>query len=208
MFHSLTNYVSDTPTTYAIVAGIACLDAFFPVVPSETVVIAAGVLAAQGHLFVWAVFPAAAVGSFVGDNISYGLGWKIGDPIADKLFRGEKGRKRLRQAEQMLERHGSVLVVAGRFIPGGRTATTFAAGTLGFSWRRFLAADGVAGCLWGAYATGIGYFGGSTFANSTWKPLALAFGIAVVVALLLEIYRRIQRARGRDVLGGEAGSDE
>jgi len=65
-------------------------------------------------------------------------------------------------------------------------------------------ADAVAGVLWGAYGTGIGYFGGATFADSTWKPRLLAFGIAVAVALLLESYRRIQRARGRDVLGGEA----
>jgi membrane protein DedA with SNARE-associated domain len=203
VFDTLTNYVSGSPTTYGIVAGVAALDAFFPLVPSETIVITAGVLAGKGHLFVWAVFPAAAIGSFVGDNVSYFVGSKIGDPVARKLFRGEKGQKRLKQAETMLQRNGSILIVAARFIPGGRTATTFAAGTLEFSYRRFVVADAVAGVLWGAYGTGIGYFGGSTFADSTWKPLLLAFGIAVGVAVLLEIYRRVQRARGRDVLGGK-----
>ena len=48
------------------------------------------------------------------------------DPVADRLFRGEKGRARLEWAERAVDRHGGVLVVMGRFIPGGRTASTFA----------------------------------------------------------------------------------
>ena len=38
----------------------------------------------------------------------------------------------------------SILIAIGRFIPGGRTATTFAAGTLEMPYRNFLVADGVA----------------------------------------------------------------
>lgn len=203
MFSWLTGLVGSSPATYGIVLGAVALDAFFPVVPSETIVIAAAVVAAHGHLLIWLIVPAAAVGCFVGDNISYGLGTFVGDPVADRLFRGEKGRKRLEQTEQLLQRHGSVLVVAARFIPGGRTATTFACGTVGLAWRRFAIADAIAGCIWGIYVSMLGYLGGSTFKESTWKSLALAFGIAIVVAALAEGYRRIQKARGRDILGAK-----
>jgi membrane protein DedA with SNARE-associated domain len=140
--------------------------------------------------------PLAALGSFVGDNISYGLGHFVGDPVADKLFRGEKGERRLERARQALESRGGTLIVAARFIPGGRTVTTFAAGTLGYPWRRFVAFDALAAVIWGSYGGFLGYLGGSTFEHSTWKPLLVAFGIAAVAGGLLELVRRL---RGRQL---------
>jgi membrane-associated protein len=163
-------------------------------VPSETIVITAGVLAAHGDLNVWHVFPAAALGSLLGDNISFALGRYVGEPIADRLFRRGRTRERLTWAEEKLEERGPTIVIAGRFIPGGRTAVTFSAGTVGYSWRRFLMADAVAAVIWGAYGTGIGYFGGAAFADETWKALLLAFGIAIGATVVIEGVRRL-RAR-------------
>jgi membrane protein DedA with SNARE-associated domain len=190
----LVDLVTDSPWTYAIIFGVAALDAFFPVVPSETIVITAGVLAAQGKLHVWSVFPAAALGSFLGDNISFALGRYVGEPIAARLFSSGKARERLDWASEQLRERGPTLIVAGRFVPGGRTAVTFSAGTVGYSWRRFVAADAAAAILWGAYGTGIGYFGGTAFENNTGFALLLAFGIAVVAAVTIEGVRRL-RAR-------------
>jgi membrane-associated protein len=143
---------------------------------------------------VWSVFPAAALGSFLGDNISFALGRYVGDPVANRLFRMGRTRDRLNWAEEELEERGPTLVIAGRFIPGGRTAVTFTAGTVGYSWRSFLVADAAAAVLWGAYGTGIGYFGGAAFAHDTWKALLLAFGIAVAAGTVIEGIRRL-RAR-------------
>lgn len=92
--------------------------------------ITASVLAAQGELLIWAIVPLVALGAFLGDNLCYLLGRTIGDPVAGRLFKGEKGQTRLLWAEQALRRRGAILIGVGRFIPGGRTATTFAAGTL------------------------------------------------------------------------------
>jgi SNARE associated Golgi protein len=47
--------------------------------------------------------------------------------------------------------HGVWIIVVARFIPGGRTATTYAAGTVGMPWRRFLPADAIAVALWALY---------------------------------------------------------
>ena len=200
MFDSLTDFVSGTPWTYGIVFGVSALDSFFPVVPSETIVITAGALAAHGSLLIWAVVPAAALGAFAGDQITYGLGHWVGDPVAARLFRGEKGEERLERAERAVRRHGATFVIVGRFVPGGRTASCFACGTLEFSYRRFVAADAIAAAFWGLYAGLIGYLGGTAFAHSLWKSLALAFGVAIVFAALLEAYRRVQEHRGRDIL--------
>jgi membrane protein DedA with SNARE-associated domain len=200
VFDWLTQFVSGNWWTYGIVFGISGLDSFFPVVPSETVVITAGALAAHGNLFIWLVIPSAALGAFAGDQVTYGLGHWVGEPVARWLFRGEKGEQRLQRTEHAVKRHGAMFVVAGRFIPGGRTASCFAAGTLEFPYRRFLLADAVAALVWGIYASLIGFLGGTAFAHSLWKSLVLAFAVAIVAAVLLEVYRRLQERRGRDIL--------
>jgi len=203
MFDWLTDLVSGNPISYLVVGLSAGADVLFPPIPSETIVITASVLAAQGDLSIWLVVPLVALGAMIGDNIAFLLGAKVGDPIAGRLFRGEKGRSRLRWAEQAIERHGVLLVVVGRFIPGGRSASTFAAGTLEMPWRRFVVADAAAALAWAVYASMLGYVGGSTFRTSLWKPLAMSLGLAALIALLVEAWRQVQKRRGRDILGDE-----
>lgn len=199
----LTNEVSNSAITYLVVFAAAGLDVFFPVIPSETIVIAASVLAAQGELTIFLIVPAAALGAFVGDNGAYWLGRLIGDPLARRLFRGEKGRGRLDWAESAIQRRGTALIVIGRFIPGGRTAGTVAAGTLEMEYRRFLPADAVAAVLWALYVSMLGFVGGSAFEDNVWLPLLIALGFALLVTLGVEAWRRHQNRQGRDVLGDE-----
>jgi membrane-associated protein len=203
MFDWLTQEVGQSALTYPIVCVAAGTDVLFPLIPSETIVITAAVLAAQGELFIWLIVPLVAVGAFLGDNLCYLLGRKIGDPVADRLFNSEKGQARLKWAEAALRRRGAILIGVGRFIPGGRTATTFAAGTLEMPYRQFAVADGSAAILWALYVSMLGYLGGETFKDNLWLPLASSLACAMAVALCFEAWRRLQRRRGRDILGDE-----
>jgi len=203
VFHWLTQEVSHSVVTYPVLGFAAATDVLLPLVPSETIVITASVLAAQGDLLIWVIVPVVALGAFVGDNLCYWLGRKIGDPIADRLFDGEKGQARLQWAEEALRRRGAILIGVGRFIPGGRTATTFAAGTLEMPYRQFLVADAVAASVWALYVSMLGFFGGETFSESLWLPLGASFGAAMAVGLGFEVWRRLQSRRGKDILGDE-----
>jgi membrane-associated protein len=193
VFQSFVNAVSGSPWTYGIVFGVAALDAFFPVVPSEATVITAAVLAAQGGgLRVELIIPAAAIGAIVGDNVSYWAGRLFGERIAEKLFTGER-RRLLDRAHRLLEERGGYLIIIGRFIPGGRTAVTFAAGSLEWSWKRFIVFDIAAGVIWATYASLLGYAGGSTFEHSTWKALLVAFAGAALVTGAIELVRKYRK---------------
>lgn len=203
MFHWLTQEVGQSAVTYPIVFVACATDVLFPLIPSETIVITASVLAARGDLFIWLIVPLVAVGAFLGDNLCYWLGRRIGDPIADRLFKGEKGRARLQWAEEALRRRGAILIGVGRFIPGGRTATTFAAGTLEMPYRQFVVADAFAAVVWALYISMLGYLGGETFKENLWLPLASSLACAMAVGLGFEAWRRWQRRRGRDILGDE-----
>jgi membrane-associated protein len=144
------------------------------------------------------VILAAALGAIVGDNISFALGHFLGARVERRFFKGEKSQKRLQWARKTLEERGGYLIVVARFIPGGRTVTTFTAGFVEtFPWRRFLFFDAIAGIIWGSYTVLLGYFGGKTFEEDPWKGLLLAFAIAIAVTGLVELVRHLRRRRAR-----------
>jgi membrane protein DedA with SNARE-associated domain len=199
MFDSLLQTVSSSPWTYALILGVCASDAVFPLFPSETVVVAAAVLAANGGLSIAIVAAAAAVGALLGDNAAYLLGQSGLRRLADRLLASGRNRERIEWARVHLRRHGTPIIIVARFIPGGRTATTYASGTLGLPWkRRFLPADGVAAALWAIYASALGYFGGAAFRHNLWLPLLVAAGVGLLVGGGGELARRTLLARGRD----------
>lgn len=197
MFHHFTQLVSSASGwAYGIVFVLAMLDAFFPVVPSETVVITAGVVAAAGDLSLPLVVVAAAVGAFAGDNISYLIGREFGRAVVDRFFGGEKGRRRIEWAQDQLRERGVQLILVGRFIPGGRTAVTLSAGLIRFGWPRFLRADAGAALLWAVYASLLGYFGGRAFEHAPWQGLLIALAVGFALGGVVELVRHVRRRRG------------
>ncbi len=156
--------------------------------------ITAGVLAADGEMSLVLVVLAAIAGSVLGDNLSYGLGALIGRRVERRFFSSARARRRVEWARRQLGERGTVIILAARFIPGGRTATAFSAGTLEMPWPRFFAVDAVAGAIWASYVASLGYFGGSAFEESLWKPILAAGVVAIAVAVGAELIRRARLA--------------
>lgn len=96
MFDSLLHAVTGSPWTYLLIAAVCAGDAVLPLFPSETIVIAAAVAAANGRLIVWLVAVVAALGAFAGDNASYCLGASGLRKITGRLFGSGKNKERLR----------------------------------------------------------------------------------------------------------------
>jgi membrane protein DedA with SNARE-associated domain len=181
-----------SPWAYGIVLGIAALDAVFPAVPSESLAITAGVLAGIGKLHVAPAIAAAAVGAFIGDSTSYVLGRTLGRRARARLFRGERSKRALGWAERTLDERGGYLIVVARFIPGGRTATTFTAGLVHFPAPRFLGFAAIAAISWATYAVMLGYLGGRIFEEKPLLALAVALGIAFAITAVVEAVRRFR----------------
>jgi membrane-associated protein len=196
MFGQFTHLVADASGwAYAVLVVFALFDALLPVVPSEASVITAGVVAAGGKLSLPLVIVAAATGAFVGDNVAYLLGRRLGPAARRRWFRGEKAQRRLAWTDRQLATRGSELIAVGRFIPGGRTMVTLSAGSVGYPWRRFAIADAGAALGWALYAALVGYVGGRAFEREPWKGLILAFGVAAVAAATVETARWVRRRR-------------
>jgi membrane protein DedA with SNARE-associated domain len=195
-FDQFVDWVSGAWWSYLVVFVVSMLDAFFPLVPSETVVITGGVLASSGDMSLALLIACASVGAIVGDNISYCLGSWLGERRVKRVFGGAKSRAAFEWAERQLQVRGFYLIIVARFIPGGRTAVTFSCGYLhAMPWRRFIVADVIAGLLWGTYAALLGYIGGSQFEEAPWKGLLIAFAVALAVSGLVELVRWLRSRR-------------
>jgi membrane-associated protein len=193
MWDTLFHLLADAPQAYVILFALAALDAVFPLVPSETGLILAGVLCVEGpHLALGWVLVSAAAGAFIGDSSSYALGRHVGHPLRQRFFDGPRGRKVMDWARAQLERRGGTLIVVARFVPGGRTATTLTCGMTHFPYPRFAAFDLAAAVMWSVYGGLLGYLGGRLFHDKPWAALLVAFGIAGAITLASEAWRRFR----------------
>ena len=193
MFESLVDLITASGWVYPLILGIAALDAVFPLVPSEATVIAAAALAGTGDLELSFVLVAGAAGAVIGDNFAYLAGRAGQGRVSGRKPRSPRWRDRMARAEATLRERSATIIVVSRFIPGGRTATMVSAGVVGLRWRRFAAYDLAAGLLWAGYACLIGLIGGKAFADKPLHALLLAFGLAALLALLIEGGRRLYR---------------
>jgi membrane-associated protein len=198
---------------YLLVLALAAFDVVVPVLPSESAVILGGVLAWQGRLHPVPLILAAAAGAIAGDHLSYAIGrWtQRGRPQPHR-----RGDRRMGKAERLqlwaarqLDRRGPALLIVARFIPGGRTASTFMAGRTAYPLSRFTPPVVAAGLLWASFATMLGYIGGQTFHEQTLLATGLGVLLALGFAVLVElVMSRLERRRSRVVVDGSDEADD
>jgi membrane-associated protein len=197
---------------YLLVLVLAAFDVVVPVLPSESVVILGGVLAWQGRLHPVPLILAAATGAVAGDHLSYGIGrWtQRGSPGSRRRGDGRlsKGERLQLWAGRQLDRRGPSLLIVARFIPGGRTASTFMAGRTSYPLRRYTPPIVFAGLLWASFAAMLGYVGGHTFHDETLLATGLGMLLALTFAALAElVVGRRERARSHAVDVGVTRDD-
>lgn len=197
--------------TYLLVFALAAFDVVVPILPSESAIILGGVLAWQGRLHPVPLVLAAAAGAIAGDHLSYAIGrWtQRGRPQPTR-----RGDRRMGNAERLqlwagrqLDRRGPALLVVARFIPGGRTASTFMAGRTTYPLGRFTPTTIGAGLLWASFATSLGYIGGRTFHEQTLLATGLGMALGIGFAALIELVLS-RRERRADALGDAAARAE
>jgi membrane protein DedA with SNARE-associated domain len=205
---NLSDLQVDSALSYAVALVFPALDAIFPVLPSESAIIALGVATAgSADPRIALLVGCAAAGAFAGDNLGYLLGRRFGPAVQRRFFATEKGERARAWAERSLQKYGTQLIVVCRFIPGGRTAVTLTCGLTGYPRRRFVGATAVAAVIWALYAFFIGRLGGRAFEDNPWAGLVIAFGASIAISVLIEGVRRLlARRRRRASAGNSAGN--
>jgi membrane-associated protein len=132
-----------------------------PFLPGDSLLFAAGAIAAVGGLdfrLLWAVLLVAAIG---GDNSNY---W-IGRTLGPRVLKNENSRilrkSYLDRTRGFFNRHGAKTIVLARFVPIVRTFAPFLAGIGSMRYRQFLGFSLVGGFAWITLFTGAGYIFGN-----------------------------------------------
>jgi len=183
----------NSPWGLLALAVVAAIDGFFPVVPSESLVVTAGVFASTGDQTLSLIIAAAAVGAFTGDHVSYLVGRRAAKRFTDRLREGSQRSAAYGWARRVLAERGGTVIVVARYIPGGRTAVTLTAGAVHHPLSSFTFFDGIAAVSWATYAALVGYLGGAAFEEEPLKGVVLGLGLALSVAGAIELFRHARR---------------
>lgn len=203
VLHSVESWavgLAASPWVFAVLVLFVVVDAFFPPVPSETLVIAVAAYAVStGGPPLWAIVVAAAVGAVLGDSIAYLLGrhlhirrWRV--------MRARRLQVAFDWAEQALAARPARFIVSARYVPVGRVAVNMTAGSIKMPAPRFLGLATLGGVTWAGYSTLIGVGSGVWLGDS--PLLAMAVGVVGGIGLGYVVDLVVGRLLGRSSAGG------
>jgi len=149
-----------------------------PFFPGDSLLFAAGAIAAIGDLNIIGLFLLLSLAAFLGNLSNYWIGYKVGPEI----FKKEKSRvfnkNYLERTHEFYEKHGSITIVIARFMPFIRTFAPFVAGIGKMTYFKFLAYSLVGSVMWVA----LFLFGGYYFGNI---PVVKENFSLVIVAIIV-----------------------
>jgi len=149
--------------TYAILFAVVFCETGLvvtPFLPGDSLLFAVGTFAGMGSLDVRVVVPLLLLATFLGDNVNYFIGKKIGRRAFSGELRFVK-REYLTRTEAFYERHGPRTVILARFVPIVRTFAPFVAGIGAMPYRRFIGYSLAGAVLWVGLLVLSGYFFGT-----------------------------------------------
>jgi len=180
-------------------------DAIFPPVPSEMLVITGGALCADGRANVFLVALLAALASWLGDLMVFQLFKRRLSHVLDRWSWGRKFHSGVHLAIARAGRSSTYGAIIGiRFIPGGRLATTAAAGIANVSTRGFSFCAALGGSLWAVWSVGLGYVTGSATRLPFWASSLIGVGVGLVIGAVVGVV--VTRRRGNRSPVVETGS--
>ncbi|KRU28931.1 membrane protein [Clostridium sporogenes] len=161
-----------------------------PFLPGDSILFAAGALAATGSFKIVILFVVLYLAAVIGDTVNYHIGQKIGTKILEKEDVKYLNKEYLKKAHTFYEKHGSMTIVVGRFIPIIRTFVPFVAGIGEMSYLKFIIYNVLGGLLWIALFLGGGYlFGNLPFIKQHFSYVVIAIIIISIIPVAVTFIR-------------------
>ena len=156
---------------------------FFPFLPGDSLLFAAGVFSADGGGLSLAatliVFYAAAI---LGNTSNYWIARLFGSRIIDSGKVKALTPERMAKLDHFFEKYGGLTIVITRFMPFFRTFAPFIAGTGHMNFAKFTFFNCLGGISWVSLFVLVGYFfGGVPFVQEHFEVIVLGI-VAVSVA--------------------------
>lgn len=170
-----------------------------PFLPGDSLLFAAGTLAATGSLDpVW-MFILLSLAAIVGNMTNYWIGHCLGPNIVQKKQYRFLNKSYLDRTHSFYEKHGGKTIIIARFIPIIRTFAPFVAGVGSMNYGRFMFYNIVAGIGWvGFFIFGGYYFGNLPTVRSNFSIVVIAIIIVSTLPAVIEVIRQRLKPRGNE----------
>jgi membrane-associated protein len=160
-----------------------------PFLPGDSLLFAAGAVAATTSLNIFVVFGITAAAAILGDTANYWIGHYLGPKVFTQNSRWFK-REYLERTHAFYEKHGGKTIFLARFIPIIRTFAPFVAGIGRMSYGYFISYNVFGGIVWTGLALGAGYFFGNLpFVKDNFSLVVL---MIIVISVLPAIYEYLK----------------
>lgn len=179
----------------------------FPVLPGDSLLFVAGLLAATGtaaakdgttteaSFVLWQLLLFIPIAAILGGQVGYWIGRYVGTSMFKPDARFLK-QKYLDEAHLFFEARGPFAIVLARFVPIVRTLAPITAGAAKMSYPVFFLFNVIGAVVWGVGLTLLGYWlGGFSFVQQWLEPIFILIVVASIAPMIWEWYKRRRNAR-------------
>src|SRR4030095_14837393 len=171
-----------------------------PFLPCDSLLFAAGAIAATGALDVRLLGSLLAVAAIAGNMVNYSIGRFAGEQILERARMHPRLAQIIRpayvaRAHEFFERHGGKAVVLGRFMPIVRTFVPFVAGVATMSYPTYTLYNVIGSLAWVGLCVGAGYgFGNVPVVKDNFSLGAVGLVLASLLPMAFEYLRHRRRS--------------
>jgi membrane-associated protein len=168
-----------------------------PFLPGDSLLFAAGAIAARGKLDIAALFLLLAGAAILGNTVNYSIGHFVGP----RVFRADEthpllNRQHLDRAHAFFEKYGGMAVVLTRFVPIIRTFVPFVAGAGAMRYSAFALFNVFGGVLWVGVCLGAGYaFGNVEIVKNNFSLVAIGIVVVSMIPMVVEWVRHKRKGQ-------------
>ena len=167
-----------------------------PFLPGDSLIFAAGALAATGSLNVTILFTILFLAAVCGDTINYWVGSKLGLHLAKGEHIHFIKEEHIEKTKRFYVKYGNKTIVLARFVPIVRTFAPFVAGVGAMKYTQFILYNLIGGFLW----VGLFIFGGFLFGNipivkENFSLVILGIILTSFIPVIIEIVKHKKEKR-------------
>ncbi|HEY6586510.1 MAG TPA: DedA family protein [Candidatus Methanoperedens sp.] len=185
-------------TTYAILFFVIFLETGLvavPFLPGDSLLFAAGTIAALGTLNPLWLIALLSTAAILGDTVNYWIGRHAGSKLYSMEMRFIK-KEHLDKTRHFYDKHGGKTIIIARFIPIIRTFAPFVAGIGKMSYMRFLSFNVIGGFLWVTLFISVGYyFGNIPIIKQNFTLVILAIIVISLMPAILEFLKHYRKKK-------------
>ena len=177
-----------------------------PILPGDSLLFAAGVLAGAASLNVWVLWLVVFAAALIGDNVNYSIGRFFGNAIIDSgKISGVMKPEYIERTQGFFRKHGGKTVTLARFFPIIRTYAPFMAGVGRMKYVRFITFSALGSAAWITLCIGAGWFlGGIPFVQEHFEVIVIAI---ILVTLAPTVIHTVQSRIARKNLDAETPAE-